>query len=63
MFGRDGSRLGNGMGYYDRLLAACRDDVVRVAVTRSDLVVASVPVDEHDVAMTHLATELGVTIV
>ncbi len=59
LFGRDGSRLGHGMAYYDRLLATCRDSVLRVATARESHVVATLPSDAHDVAMTHLATELG----
>lgn len=59
LFGRDGSRLGHGRGYYDELLAACRPDVIRIGITVSTSVVAGLPIDEHDVAMTHLATEGG----
>ena len=61
LFGSDGARLGHGMGYYDRLLAECRPDAERIAITTSSLVTTSLPTDEHDIAMTHIVTELGVT--
>jgi 5-formyltetrahydrofolate cyclo-ligase len=60
LFATDGARLGHGKGYYDRLLAACRPEVERLAVTRSDLIVSELPVEAHDIVMTHLATEVGI---
>ena len=58
-FDRRGGRLGNGRGYYDRLLARLGPDVVRVGIT-GGYVVAELPVDEHDVTMTHLSGPFGV---
>ena len=55
-----GNRLGRGAGYYDRLLAMARSDVPLVGVAPADLVVDRLPVEPHDVPMTHLATEEGV---
>ena len=62
-FSTAGARLGHGKGYYDRLLATLRPGVERVGVTFDALVVAALPVEAHDVPMTHLATESGVRVV
>ena len=59
-FGRDGSRLGRGRGYYDQLLPRLRPGAVLVGVVPDACVVERVPVEAHDVAVTHLATESGV---
>ena len=59
-FDTGGHRLGFGMGYYDRLLAAMDTEVPRVGVTSAALLVPELPSEEHDVRMTHLATESGV---
>lgn len=55
-----GNRLGRGAGYYDRLLAMAREDCPLVGIVSADLVVDRLPVERHDIAMTHLATEEGV---
>lgn len=59
-FDRRGHRLGHGLGYYDRFLARLPAGALRIGVIASDRVVEALPADPHDVAMTHLATELGV---
>lgn len=56
-FDRTGGRIGHGAGYYDRLLPALRPDACLVGVVPSELVVGRLPTDEHDVPMSHLATE------
>lgn len=61
VFGRDGARLGRGAGHYDRLIPSLRHDVPRVGVTLDRFVRDTLPLEEHDVPMTHLATESGVT--
>jgi len=55
-----GNRLGRGAGFYDRLLAMARPEAALVGLTPADLVVDRLPTDQHDVPMTHLATEEGV---
>ena len=55
-----GHRLGFGMGHYDRFLAGLGSSVARVGVAPSALLVPRLPFEEHDVRMTHLATESGV---
>lgn len=62
-FDRHGTRLGHGAGYYDELLACLPTECPRVGVTCRDLVFDQLPSEPHDVAMTHLATEDGITAV
>lgn len=57
-FGRDGSRLGSGKGYYDRFLHA-HPTPLRVGLAFAAQVDDSVPTDEHDEAMDVLVTEEG----
>lgn len=61
-FDRQGHRLGRGAGWYDRFLARLDPGVLRIGVT-GDLVLDRVPVEDHDVAMTHLLTGWGVVTV
>lgn len=60
IFDDRGRRLGRGKSYYDRLLAGLSVNAVRVGVTLERLMAEIVPVESHDVAMTHLITEKGV---
>jgi len=53
---RHGVRLGRGAGFYDRSLSL-RDPAARlIAVVRDDELVENLPVEPHDVAMTHALT-------
>ena len=54
-FGRDGSRLGYGGGYYDAFLAVT--SAVRVGVTFSAALVETVPTEPHDVAVDMVVTD------
>ena len=58
-FDRLGNRLGRGAGYYDRFLAGLRPGVPLVGVT-GGYIVAELPTEPHDMAMTHLAGAFGV---
>lgn len=58
-FDRLGNRLGRGAGYYDRFLARLDPGVPRIGITGGYLV-AELPTDNHDVAMTHLSGAFGV---
>lgn len=59
-FDRRGGRLGNGGGFYDRILSAVRSDAVSVGITIASRVTESVPMLEHDQRVDWLATEEGV---
>ena len=56
-FDRDGGRMGQGKGYYDRLLSGVRPDAKLVALAYACQVVERVPVDAHDVYMDLVVTE------
>ncbi len=60
VFDTAGYRLGYGKGLYDRLLPRLRAGVPLLGVVHTDLIVAELPREAHDVPMTHLATEQGV---
>lgn len=58
-----GTRLGYGKGFYDRFLAQLATvdpNVPTIGVTLEELVLQELPVEEHDVRVSHLATEAGV---
>lgn len=54
-----GTRLGHGVGYYDRVLAQRHPDAALVGTTVARRITADLPRADHDVAMTVLATEDG----
>ena len=56
-FDRNGGRLGNGAGYYDRLLKSVRADAVLIGVCFESQLVEQVAMDSHDVAMDIVMTE------
>jgi len=56
-FDRNGGRLGNGAGYYDRLLKSVRADAVLIGVCFESQLVEQVAMDDHDVAMDIVMTE------
>lgn len=56
-FDRDGGRLGNGAGYYDRLLREVRPDAVLIGVCYQSQMLAEVPLDRHDIVMDYVITE------
>ncbi len=60
VFDRAGGRLGFGAGYYDRLLCRLDPGVLRVGIVRESMIVDRLVVEDHDVSMTHLASEVGV---
>lgn len=57
-FDRKGRRLGQGGGYYDRLLPHLHCPTVLIC--REQLMSPEVPVEEHDMRCTMLVTEKGV---
>lgn len=52
-----GARLGQGGGWYDRLLSAVGDDVLRVGVCFHEQLVDSLPTEPHDIPMHLIATD------
>lgn len=56
-FDRQGGRLGNGAGYYDRLLACVRPDAVLAAICYEAQLLPAVAMDRHDVYMDFVVTE------
>lgn len=58
-FGRDGARLGNGQGYYDRLLHQVRPDAPLIALAYECQVFPDLPVGPHDIYMDKVITELA----
>jgi 5-formyltetrahydrofolate cyclo-ligase len=62
-FDLQGNRLGQGAGYYDELLTRVPNDCVRVGVVTEEFTFEKLPVEPHDIPMTHIASESGVTAV
>lgn len=59
-FTRDGARMGNGQGYYDRLLDRVRPDTPLVALAYESQMFAELVVGPHDVYMDKVITEKAV---
>jgi 5-formyltetrahydrofolate cyclo-ligase len=56
-FTRDGRRLGQGGGFYDRFLPLLRPDCITVGVCFAEQVVDDVPTDAHDRILDALVTD------
>ncbi|MGD2043320.1 MAG: 5-formyltetrahydrofolate cyclo-ligase [Acidimicrobiia bacterium] len=59
-FDMRGGRLGNGAGFYDRILGRRRTDSVAIGVTVAERVLDEVPMEAHDRRVDWVATEDGV---
>ncbi len=59
-FDRRGGRLGNGAGYYDRLLQEVRADTVLAGICYDAQLFPGIPMQAHDIAMDFVVTELDV---
>src|SRR3954469_4042064 len=59
-FGRDGARMGNGQGYYDRLLESVRPDCPLVGLCYESQLFDNLIVSPHDVFMDKIVTERAV---
>jgi 5-formyltetrahydrofolate cyclo-ligase len=59
-FSRDGRRMGNGQGYYDRLLERVRPDCYLIALCYECQLFDNLIVDAHDVFMDNVVTEHAV---
>jgi len=63
VFSERGSRLGRGMGYYDSFLKSLQPDTVIIGIVKSiNHLLPEIPVEIHDVAMTHLLTPDGILV-
>jgi len=56
-FDKRGGRLGNGAGYYDRLLSQVRADCLLVGICYESQLVSDVVTEPHDVFMDYVITE------
>ena len=59
-FDQNGARMGQGKGYYDRLLGAARPDCPLVALAYDCQIFDDIPVAPHDVFMDLVVTETRV---
>ncbi len=59
-FDRQGGRIGNGAGYYDRLLQSVRRDALVTGVCYESQIFSNLPMMEHDVYMDRVITENNV---
>lgn len=59
-FDPSGGRVGNGGGYYDRVLERSRRDSVAIGITIDARVYDAVPMEDHDQRVDWLASESGV---
>ncbi len=58
-FDYQGGRIGNGAGYYDRLLNNVRADTILSAICYQCQIFTEIPMDTHDVYMDYVVTELN----
>jgi len=59
-FARDGARMGNGQGYYDRLLSQVRPDAPLIALAYECQMFPELPVGPQDIYMDKVITEEAV---
>jgi 5-formyltetrahydrofolate cyclo-ligase len=59
-FARDGARMGNGQGYYDRLLHQVRPDAPLIALAYECQMFSELAVGPHDIYMDKVITEKAV---
>lgn len=59
-FDKQGGRLGNGAGYYDRLLQKVRSNAVLAAVCYEAQLLPQVAMDTHDVFMDFVVTDQAI---
>lgn len=58
-FGRDGSRMGMGAGYYDRFLLRA-PQAITIGVAYDSLLQEHLPMDEYDILVQYLVSETGI---
>ena len=62
-FTRDGSRLGRGKGYYDRVLTRARPGAPLIGIAFREQLADHLPTDAHDIPVNHLLTADGLELV
>ncbi len=62
-FDQHGNRLGNGQGYYDRLLAQVRADTRLIAPCYQSQLMDDIPAETHDIRMHKIITEKQIYII
>jgi 5-formyltetrahydrofolate cyclo-ligase len=60
VFDRAGQRIGYGKGYYDRFLAECRSDCLKIGLSLSPPLDFIPLTESHDIPMDYCITPLGV---
>lgn len=60
-FSEQGYRIGRGMGFYDRFLAQSEFVGIPCGLAFSDQVVAEIPVLDHDMPLSMLVTDRGIS--
>lgn len=58
-FTSGGDRLGQGGGWYDRVLARLRPDCATIGVCFAEQLVDELPTDDHDVRLQRVITDAG----
>ncbi len=59
-FDKRGGRLGNGAGYYDRLLKSVRKDTVLIGVCFEAQIMPEIVMEAHDIYMDFVITEAAI---
>ncbi|BDD03180.1 5-formyltetrahydrofolate cyclo-ligase [Aureibacter tunicatorum] len=60
IFDKEGYRVGYGKGIYDRFLAKCRPDAIKVGLSISEPIQAIADSDKYDIALDHCITPKSV---
>ncbi len=60
-FDQKGTRLGYGMGFYDRFLLSLNENADLVGITAQELLVEVLPKDKFDLPMTYLVNETEIS--
>ena len=56
-FGRDGARLGNGQGYYDRLLSKISNSCVLLGLCYESQLLGNITMESHDIYVDRVVTQ------
>ena len=58
-FNHDGTRLGQGGGFYDRMLQRRKPSATTIGISMTLQVIGNIPSETHDICMDYLLTEEG----